>query len=286
MRSEKRLSRTVGLLVTIILVSSCAPKTETAHQMSEEVTKPPGGEIRFAQLFEARECKGSFLLYDLNEDSYVRYDAERCAQQFLPASTFKVFNALVALETGVIADEDAIIPWDGTQHDYGPWNQDHTLRTGMKHSVVWFFQELARRAGRERMQHYVDVAGYGNRDISGGIDTFWLEGGLRISPEEQVAFLRKLYAGDLPFSERTMDIVRDIIVLEETDKYRLSGKTGTVLRVESRIGWFVGYLEREGNVYFFATNVEQEESAESLGGVISLEITRQVLEEMGLLEQQ
>jgi len=122
----------------------------------------------------------------------------------------------------------------------------------------------------------------GDQDISGEIDSFWLEGGLRISQEEQIQFLGRLYEGDLPFSDRAMDIVREIIVLEETEEYKLSGKMGWASRVEPQIGWFVGYLEEDGNVYFFATNVEREEASESLGWV-SLEITRGILEEMGLL---
>jgi beta-lactamase class D len=281
---RKHLPQTVGLLAIVILVASCAPKTQTAQPTPEQVAKLPDDEPQIAQFFEERGVEGSFLLYDLNKASYVRYNAERCAQRFLPASTFKVFNALVALETGVLADDKEIIPWDGTDYPYEIWNQDHDLRTGIKHSVVWFFQELARRAGREKILHYVNAAGYGNQDISGQIDTFWLDGGLRISAEEQVDFLRRLYAGDLPFSERTLDIVRDILVLEETGKYRLSGKTGTTLRVETQVGWFVGYLERDGNVTFYATNIEQDQSAERLGGTICQEITRQVLGQMGLLE--
>jgi beta-lactamase class D len=241
-----------------------------------------GGESEFGQYFAEHGVEGAFILYNWNEGTYVRHNAERCAQQFIPASTFKVFNALVALETGVVADENQVIQWDGVDRNYAPWNRDHNLKTAMEHSVVWFYQELARRVGRERMQHYIDAVGYGNQDISGEIDSFWLDGGLRISQEEQIQFLGRLYEGDLPFSDRAMDIVREIIVLEETDEYKLSGKTGWTSRVEPQIGWFVGYLEEDGNVYFFATNVEREETSESLGWV-SLEITRKILEELGLL---
>lgn len=258
----------VYALLALVVVSGCG--------------KVPGGELDLGQYFEAQGVEGAFILYDSNEDTYVRYNAERCAERFMPASTFKVLNALIALEMGTIADENEVIEWDGVDRGYAAWNQDHNLRTAMAHSAVWFYQELARRAGRERMQHYVDAVGYGNQDISGQIDSFWLEGELRISPEEQIQFLRRLYEGDLPFSDGTMRVVREVIVLEETEEYALSGKTGWASRIEPQIGWFVGYLERDGNVYFFATNVEREASAESLG-VRSLEITRKALEWMELL---
>jgi beta-lactamase class D len=244
----------------------------------------PDPEPEFEAHFQERGLEGAFILYDLNADSYVRYDAERCARRFIPASTFKPLNALIALEVGSVLDENEIIPWDGVDRGYAPWNRDHDLGTAMQASAVWFYQELARRTGPERMQRHVDAVGYGNQDISGQIDSFWLEGGLRISPEEQIAFLRRLYEGSLPFSDRSMAVVRQIILLEKTAGYKLSGKTGWAGQVEPQIGWFVGYLETGGNVYFFATNVEKEGSTESLGQ-ISQQITREILKEMGLLPE-
>ena len=171
------------------------------------------------------------MLYDLNRNRYIHYDPERCAERFIPASTFKIMNSLIGLETGVIPDEDYVIQWDGTQYAIPSWNQDHTLKTAILNSVVWYYQELARRVGRERMQSYVDAANYGNEDISGQIDTFWLEGGLRISANEQVEFLKRLYQDELPFSTRSVNIVKEILVLEKVGSYQLSGKTGSVQRL-------------------------------------------------------
>jgi beta-lactamase class D len=259
-------------LVLLVLVLACA------------CSQAPDQEPEFGRYFEERGVEGAFILYDQDEDTTMRYNAGRCAQRFIPASTFKPLNALIALEVGSVADENEIIPWDGVDRGYATWNQDHNLSTAMQHSVVWFYQELARRTGKDQMQHYVDVVGYGNQDISGQIDSFWLEGGLRISPEEQIAFLRRLYEGDLPFSDHSIAIVRRIILLEQTSEYELSAKTGWTSRVDPQIGWFVGYLERDGNVYFFATNVEKDESTESLGQM-SQQITREILAEIGLLPQ-
>ena len=145
------------------------------------------------------------MLYELNANQTIRYNPEQCAERLLPVSTFKIMIVLIGLETGIIPDENYVIKWDGTQHDNPAWNQDHTLKTAMQYSVVWYYQELARRVGKEKMQHYVDAAGYG--DISGQIDTFWLDGGLRISPYEQIEFLKRLYQSDLPFSQLSMKIV-------------------------------------------------------------------------------
>ena len=239
-------------------------------------------DVDIGSYFAERDVEGAFVLYDKNSGTYTYYNRDRCAERLLPASTFKVVNALVALETGVVPGADEVIEWDGVDRGYTPWNQDHTLATAMEYSVVWYYQEVARRVGTERMQEYVDSIGYGNQDITGEIDSFWLEGGLEISAEEQVEFLRRLYEGDLPSSERSMSIVREIIVLEDGEGYKLSGKTGWVSRVEPQAGWFVGYLEVGDSTYIFAANVEREESSESLGWV-SREITEEVLRGMGLL---
>jgi len=231
------------------------------------ITSPPATPIPFATATPAQDLRpelaayfqglpGAFVLYDPQTNRYLRYNPERCAERFLPASTFKILNSLIGLETGVIPDENFVIPWDGTRYDIPSWNQNHTLRTAMQNSVVWYYQELARRVGREKMQQYATAAHYGNETISGPIDAFWLEGGLRISADEQVEFLKRLYAGALPFAPRTMAIVKDILVLDKTQTYQLSGKTGTVSVISAHTNWFVGYLEESGKVTFFAANLE------------------------------
>ncbi len=229
------------------------------------------------------KASGAFVLFDLNKNQYIRYNPERCAQRFLPASTFKIMNSLIGLETGVILDENYVIEWDGTHYQIPTWNQDHTLKTAIQNSVVWYYQELARRVGKERMQQYIDAAKYGNQDISGSIDTFWLEGRLRISADEQVEFLKRLYKDQLPFSKRTMQVVREILVVEKTASYQLSGKTGSAQRVMPHIGWFVGYLETKGNVYFFATNYESTNPDGMANGDNARHITKSILQGLELL---
>lgn len=230
-----------------------------------------------------QKANGAFVLFDLNNNKYIRYNPERCAERFIPASTFKIMNSLIGLETGVIPDESYVIKWDGTHYKIPSWNQDHDLRTAIQNSVVWYYQELARRVGSEKMQYYINTVQYGNQDISGSIDTFWLEGGLRISADEQVEILKGLYADELPFSKRTMSIVREILVLEKTESYQLSGKTGSGIRIMPYTGWFVGYLETKGNVYFFATNYESTNPDGIANGDTARSITENILQSLALL---
>src|SRR5690606_28529958 len=117
-------------------------------------------------------------------------------------------NALIGIETGAIAGEDEVFRWDGTAKPVDAWEADHTLATGLRESVVWMFQEVARRVGKSRMREWLDRFDYGNRDMSGGIDQFWLRGGLRISAVQQVEFLRKLAEGRLPVGPRARRLVR------------------------------------------------------------------------------
>jgi beta-lactamase class D len=211
--------------------------------------------------FQEAKSEGCFVLYDLKRDRYIRYNSQRCQQRFIPASTFKIFNSLVALETKAIADENTLILWDGVQRQFPLWNQDQNMRTAFTRSVVWFYQDLARRIGNEKMAKYIKAASYGNQDISDKIDSFWLNGNLRISPEEQIKFLVRLYQENLPFSTSVMRTVKDIMLIERKDNYILRGKTGWGTNVEGvqNIGWYVGYIEQDSNVYFYALNFENQD---------------------------
>lgn len=238
----------------------------------------------WADEFKAQSVSGTMLVYDEKAQRYHVLDRRRAATAFAPASTFKIFNALTALETGVIADEHVTLKWDGTKRWVADWNRDHDLASGMKYSVVWFYQEIARRIGQQRMQAWIDKVGYGNRDIGGGIDRFWLgKGGLRISAVEQIAFLRRLADGTLPFSARSQDIVRRITIVEQSDGYVLHAKTGwKQVEGETGLGWYVGWVERDARRWFFALNIDMPNAADAAKRAV---LARAILERAGALEK-
>lgn len=239
------------------------------------------------------DCEGSFLLVDGATEGSIRYNPERLRERFLPASTFKIPNSLIALETGVADGPDFFLPYDSAKapsQDWWPasWAQDQTMRTALRDSVVWYYQEIARRIGPERMRDDLTRFRYGNADLSGGIDRFWLAGGgLRISAEEQVDFLRRFHRGELGVSERSTRLLKEILVLEETPEYRLSGKTGTFEVTPTReTGWLVGYVERTGSpggVSFYALNMEGERVWEDWPPRKRAELAREILRELGAL---
>jgi len=258
----------VKILLTLVGITCAIAQPIYAEPLSPNATPKPHLMFQsqfsqnLAQNLQAANAEGCFILYDLKRDRYIRYNPQHCQKRFIPASTFKIFNSLVALETKAIADENTVILWNGVvNNEFLEWNQDQTMRTAFKRSVVWFYQELARRAGNERMSKYIEAAGYGNQDIGDKIDSFWLNGNLRISPEEQIKFLVRLYKEDLPFSPAVMQTVKDIMVIERQDNYTLRGKTGWGRDVDGmkNIGWYVGYLERDQNVYFYALNIVNQD---------------------------
>jgi beta-lactamase class D len=278
----------IVLLILVLCLVGCSQPAQTPVASSTpgipstpDATPTPMSVEKADLASEYQGFTGAFVLYDQNKNQIIRYNPQRCAERLLPFSTFKILNALIGLETGVIPDETYVIHWDGTQYPITSWNQDHTMKTAIQNSVVWYFQELARRVGKEKMQHYVSAVGYGNQDISGQIDNFWLQGPLKISADEQVNFLRRLYHNDLPFSQRSMQIVRGLILQDKTDAYQLSGKTGSGQMDSNHVAWFVGYVETKEDVFFFASNIASENQDASPAR--AREIALKVLKDVGVL---
>jgi len=208
------------------------------------------------RIFTEFKVEGTFVLFEPESASCLEFDSLRAAQRFLPASTFKIFNSMVALDEQVIPDETTVLPWDGVDRGWEAWNRDQDMRSAFRNSTVWFYQELARRTGADRMQHWLDHEGYGNADMRGGLDQFWLTGRLGISAREQILFLSSLYRRTLGFSRRAQDITWDLLLWEKTDQYTLRGKTGWTEVDGKQLGWIVGFLEANGRLYIYAMNFE------------------------------
>ena len=233
--------------------------------------------------FDDYNVNGSFLLYNLNEDDYVCYNIDRCRKRFLPASTFKIFNSLVGIETGIIPDSNFIFYWDSTKYQVNNWNQDLILRRAFQYSCVPCYQALARKIGLERMKYYIEREHYGNEVLTEPVDYFWLNATLKISQFEQINFLKKLYKEELDFSDKAMQLVKYIMLIENKQGYKLRAKTGWgTEEINLNIGWYVGYLEKDNNVYFFATNIESKIPDENFGNA-RVEITKLILRNLGLL---
>jgi beta-lactamase class D len=208
--------------------------------------------------------EGTFVLLDARRGRIVRHHPERAGTPFIPASTFKLPHTLIALETGVVDGPDFALARDSAAAPREGWwppsyAEPQTLRSAFRGSVVWYFQEVARRVGEERMRAHLERWGYGNGELSAGLDRFWLEGDFAISPDAQVEFVRRFLEGELGISAPTDSIAREIFLLDKGDAgaARFSAKTGTARLPEGRmLAWLVGWAECGGASHPFALNLE------------------------------
>jgi beta-lactamase class D len=231
----------------------------------------------WARHFTSAGVRGTMVVADQRAKAHWVHDAARARARFLPASTFKVPHALFALDAGVVRDEFETFPWDGTRRDIESWNRDQDLRSSMRNSTVWVYQLFARRIGEAREREYLEKVGYGNADATGGVDRFWLDGGLRISAVEQVAFLQRLFRNDLPFRVEHQRLVKDVMINEAGRVWILRAKTGWAARAEHQVGWWVGWVERPDGAVFFALNIDMAGAAdapkrEAIGRAVLAEI--------------
>lgn len=224
---------------------------------------------------------GTILVADERSGEQWVWNAERAAERFCPASTFKVPHALFALDAGALRDEFERIPWDGAEHSIAGWNGDQTLRSSMRHSTVWVYQRFARALGAERERAYLEKLGYGNRAVGDDVATFWLDGSLRISAVEQMAFLRRLYRNQLPFAVEHQRLVKDVMIVEAGRDWILRAKTGWQARTGHHVGWWVGWVETPQGAVFFALNIDMPRGGEDAPK--REQIGRAVLQSLGAL---
>ncbi len=241
-------------------------------------------DINLDSLFNKYGFTGSFVVLDNSANEFVYYNQKRCEKRFSPASTFKIPNTLISLENNIISDENSVFKYNGEDRWNELWRQDLTLKEAMKYSCVPCYQELARKVGKATMQKWLNKFNYGNKKIGNKIDEFWLNNKLKISQVEQINFLRKFYFGSLGVSDRVTDIVKSIIIYDNNAQYKLSGKTGTDIRNKNVVGWYIGYLEVNTKVYFFALNIEHREEGDLLFTKERVELTLSILRELKFIE--
>lgn len=254
----------------LLILSSCSSTEQTTYR-------------DFGKFYDLYEVEGTLVLYDLKKERFIVHNAEDAAKPFTPASTFKIANSLIGLETGVASDASFTIAWDSVMRDIPTWNQDQDLSSAFRYSAVWYYQELARRIGESQMKSYLQKLAYGNADISSGVDQFWLSGSLQITALQQVDFLTRLYTNQLPVSSRSIEILKEIMVEKETPEYVLRSKTGWGNQAGKEVGWYVGYFETSDNVYLFANCIFTEDKDNEDFLSARKEIVALIMDELKLL---
>jgi len=207
-------------------------------------------------IFEAQSAVGTFVVRSVETGQVVVVGAKRAEQRYIPASTFKIINSLIALSEGVVENENEILPFGGKPQRFKVWEQDMSLRQAIRVSNVPVFQQLAKKIGLDTYRVTLRAFGYGNQEIGQNVETFWLKGPLKISALEQVEVLGRLVQNTLPVPAKHQETVRHISILERRGDAVLYGKTGWTSTPNPDIGWFVGWVEKGGKTHTFALNMD------------------------------
>ncbi len=250
----------IFIIITAAILSSAPVLSIKAFSQDYYDFKESSSNISYIDLsHKFNGYTGSFVLYDTKAGKWKIYDMENATTRIPPASTFKIYSALNALETGIIKPGQTQISWNGETYHYNTWNKDQTLKPAMQNSVTWYFQELDKKAGLPSIRRFIQKTGYGNQNVTGDASSYWMNSSLKISPVEQVKMLIKLYNNEFGFSPENLALVKDAICLYSGSNGSFYGKTGTLEAGSKNIsGWFTGFIEKPGNTYFFATNIQGE----------------------------
>lgn len=276
-----RLKSIAILLITILATVSQLPLLSVWAGEGDEQYEFQNKNVTYEDLSRYfGEYEGSFVLYDMQTHHYTVHNKEASETRVSPDSTYKIYSALIALETGVVTSDASKIAWNGTVYPYETWNDDQDMSSAMKSSVNWYFQKLDTEVGMKDLTFWYDKLNYGNEDLSGGLSTYWMESSLRISPVEQVELLRELYTNESPFSLQNEEAVKDLLLLSEHDGSQLYGKTGTgAVDGKTTRGWLVGYVVSTNGAFIFAANTRGDDQA---GGSTASEIALSILHDKGL----
>ncbi|MEO0469489.1 MAG: penicillin-binding transpeptidase domain-containing protein [Bacteroidota bacterium] len=235
--------------------------TWSCRQVSEQQTdRRPSPTASFQSVFDEYGLEGCFVLADKSGSIRTYHNQSRADTGFIPASTFKIPNSVIALAEGVVKDTAQVFPWDGKERAFASWNQDQTLVTAFRRSAAWVYSVFASQIETGTYQQYLNDFNYGNQDLSGPPTTFWLEGPFRISANQQVDFLHRFYHHDLGVDKEQIELVKYLMLLEEKEGVKWYGKTGAGKQENGQwILWLVGFVEKGDDVFFYALNFDTDD---------------------------
>jgi bla regulator protein BlaR1 len=262
------------ILTQIPLISAVSANDKSIYDFKES-------QVTYEDLsYYFHDLSGSFVLYDLNSKQYSIYNKKKSVLRVSPNSTYKIFSGLLGLEKGVIGSELNTLYWNGTNYPYDAWNRDQNLNSAMQSSVNWYFQDIDKQVGIKELQNYFKKINYGNYDLSSGINDYWIESSLKVSPIEQVQLLKSFYLNEFNFKAENIKAIKNAIKISDKNTATMYGKTGTGTVGNKNInGWFIGFIEKNDNTYFFATNIQASDNA---NGSTAAEITQKILKEKNI----
>ncbi len=261
------MNHKIAILLLLLILPSC--NQQEVKNKSNHIEKIESKELKV--ILDTSKVKGVILIYDAKANRYYSNDFEEAEKGALPASTYKIPNTIIGLETNLLTDENFIFKWNGEKRAYAIWEKDLSLRQAFQKSCVPCYQELAVKIGVKRMNENLKKLNFGEMEVNDkNIDNFWLAGRSKINLFQQIDFLKRFRNKELPISKSTYKTVTDILIIEQNENFVLSGKTGFVNLTDTKMGWFVGYLEKGGNTFYFATRISPKEQDMPLRQFMSL----------------
>ncbi|MBL0357575.1 MAG: class D beta-lactamase [Chitinophagaceae bacterium] len=262
---------TIHYFLFLILISGCSVNKA---KLDDSLKK----------YFDDYKTDGCFTMFNNADGKVTVYNMQLDTTRYTPASTFKIVNSLIGLETGKITDEKMLIKWDSVARWNADWNKDLSMEEAFKVSSVNYYQEVARRIGKDTMKRWIDSLHYGNQNTGKFIDSFWLDNSLKISADEQLGLVKRLYFDQLPFQKRTQEIVRQVMVQESNTLYTLAYKTGWGFDEQgANIGWIVGWVEENKHPYFFTLLLKTPAKGFDMR-TARLNILKSILKQYGFFE--
>jgi beta-lactamase class D len=256
----------------LVLIAACSQNNVTVDKSLEKY-------------FTANKVEGCFALMDNGTGEFTVHNLARYRDSsYLPASTFKIVNALIGLQTGKIVNDSMVIKWDGVKRFSDAWNRDLNMYEAFRVSAVNYYQEVARRIGKEDMQRWLDSLNYGTERITTTVDSFWLDNSLKVKPDEQLGLVKMLYFRQLPFFKTYQDVVKNAMLFENNSNYRLGYKTGWGKTEKgNHLGWVVGWIEENDHPYFFVLNIESADPNFDMWNV-RMKMLKDILKHLGFFE--
>lgn len=241
--------------------------------------------------FEENKVDGCFALMNNGTGKFTVYNLSRYRDSsYLPASTFKIINSLIGLQTGKITNDSMVIKWDSVVRRVADWNKNLNMYNAFRVSAVNYYQEVARRIGKPEMERWLDTLKYGAKTdtervvIRSAIDSFWLDNSIKITPDQQLGIVKKLYFDQLPFFKSYQEMVKRAMLFENNTNYRLGYKTGWGFRENGNaIGWLVGWIEENNHPYFFVLNIESSDKDFDMW-TVRMKMLKDILKQMGFME--
>jgi beta-lactamase class D len=267
-----------NFLLLIAFLQSCSPNNVKQDKSLKKY-------------FDDNKVEGCFALMDNASGKFTVHNLGRYRDSsYLPASTFKILNSLIGLQTGKISSDSMVIKWDGVERRVADWNKDLNMYEAFRVSSVYYYQEVARRIGKDTMQIWLDSLKYGAKTdtgkvvITSAIDSFWLDNSLKITPDQQLGLVKRLYFDQLPFFKSYQEMVKRAMLFENNSNYRLGYKTGWGFKENGNaIGWVVGWVEENNHPYFFVLNIESPDKDFDMW-TIRMKMLKDILKQLGFFE--